>query len=94
MGCYKKGNSSSCCPSYPLPTTLAAASPPFPSFPSPLCLFNLFGEDLFHLPSKHVPIFLSTSRGGGADTDPVQNEIVDVWLPWGAGPGGSGMFLY
>lgn len=58
------------------------------------CFFSLFGEDLFHLPSKPVPIFLLTSQEGGADTDPVQNEIVDVWLPWGAGAGGSGMFSY
>lgn len=51
------------------------------------CFFNLFEKDLFHLPWKHVPIFLLTPQGGGADTDPVQNEIVDVWLPWGAGAG-------
>lgn len=56
------------------------------------CLFNVFGEDLFHLLLKHVPIFLLTSRGGGADTKPVQNEIVDVWLPRGAGGARLGRF--
>lgn len=69
------------------PPAMLAAAFPSPPHAQTFCLFNLFGEDLFHLPSKHVPIFLLASRGGGADTKLVQNETLDVWLPWGAGGG-------
>lgn len=87
MGCYKKGSSSSCCPSYP--PWPCWQLPSLPSLPHAqiFCLFNLCSEGLLHLPSKHVPTFLLTFWGGGADSKLVQNAVVDVWLPQGAGAG-------
>lgn len=85
VGCYKKCSSRSCCRSYPpwpCWQLLSLLSLPHAQI---FCLFSLCGKDLLHPPSKHVPIFLLTFWGGGADSKLVQNAVVDVWLPQGAG---------
>lgn len=88
-GCDKNGDGSSC---HPLPHPDGSCSP-FPKRG-----FRLRGEDPSRLPSRHTPTFRWASGEGGADTEAVQNEIVDVWLPRGAGrelggEGGGGAVL-